>query len=232
MVRLDKRVSLGSGAPRKPARIMCMAGRVTLNGHVVKNPATQVEDDDVVALDGEVLAGPEPIYLAMHKPAGRVCTHGNDHHPDVFELLTPSLRKRLQAVGRLDLDATGLLLFTDDGQWSHRVASAKACCPKTYRVTLVEALQGDAAALLEAGVKLRGEKKLAHAQLVQHDELTVDLTVSEGRYHLVKRIAGALGSRVVTLHRWRIGDLELGDLPEGEVRMLTPEEVDGLARRG
>ncbi len=231
-MRLDKRVSLGTGASRKQARIQCMQGRVTVDGAVVKNPHTKVADDAVVAVDGAALIGAAPLYFALHKPAGRVCTRGDDHHPDVFELLDPPLRKRLQPVGRLDVDATGLLLLTDDGAWAHRVSSPKAACPKTYRVGLAEPLHGDAPLLLELGVELRGEAKLAYAELVEHDDLTVDLTVTEGRYHLVKRLVAALGSKVVSLHRWRIGALELDDLPEGELRPLTDEEIDGLARRG
>jgi 16S rRNA pseudouridine516 synthase len=145
----------------------------------------------------------------------------------VFVLLDEPNIDKLHTVGRLDLDTTGLLLITDDGQWSHKISSPKHECAKTYRAWLADPVEDSAIAQFAEGVMLRGEKTLTKpAQLEIISPTECLLTIHEGRYHQVKRMFAAIGNKVVQLHRERVGPLTLDtSLAEGEYRQLTPEEV-------
>ncbi|QEH17467.1 pseudouridine synthase [Histophilus somni] len=128
---------------------------------------------------------------------------------------------------RLDVDTTGLVLLTDDGQWSHRVTSPKHRCDKTYLVTLADPVEDFYQAEIEKGILLRSEKTPTKpATLEILDDYNVNLTISEGRYHQVKRMLAALGNKVVDLHRWKIGAIMLDDnLSDGEFRPLSEAEI-------
>lgn len=134
---------------------------------------------------------------------------------------------KLHAAGRLDIDTTGLVLMTDDGQWSHRITSPKHHCEKTYLVTLEHPVAEDTAEQFAVGVQLHNEATLTKpAQLEVIEPQLVRLTISEGRYHQVKRMFGAVGNRVAALHRERIGAIVMDeDLAPGEYRPLTEEEI-------
>lgn len=129
--------------------------------------------------------------------------------------------------GRLDKDTTGLLLLTSDGQWSHSVTSPRRECRKSYRVWLAEAIPDEACRALEKGVMLNGDNTMTRPAEVQvHDDKIIDLTISEGRYHQIKRMLAAVGNRVEALHRFRIGNIKLDEaLAPGEFRALTPQEI-------
>ena len=131
------------------------------------------------------------------------------------------------------MDTTGLVLLTDDGQWSHRITSPKFQCEKTYLVTLADPIENHYQSAVEQGILLRGEKQPTKpAQLEIVDDYNLNLTISEGRYHQVKRMFAALGNKVVALHRWRIGEVILNDeLQEGEYRTLHQAEIDSFNRR-
>ncbi|HSO99859.1 MAG TPA: pseudouridine synthase [Thioalkalivibrio sp.] len=166
----------------------------------------------------------------LHKPAGVISATTDSQRPTALDLLPSGMRQGLQIAGRLDADTTGLLLLTTDGQWSHRVTSPRLDCPKTYRVSLSDPISADAVLELEQGVLLRGESTPTRPAGVQKlDDQTIDLTISEGRYHQVKRMLAAVGNHVTGLHRWRIGKVVLGpELAAGEYRELTPKEVASL----
>jgi 16S rRNA pseudouridine516 synthase len=163
----------------------------------------------------------------LHKPADYVCSTDDPLHPTVLALLDMADRRDLHTAGRLDLDATGLVLVTDDGAWSHRVTSPRHPRPKVYRVELAEPLTEAAAEQLRTGVHLHGERRPTRpAQVEALSERQVQLTIEEGRYHQVKRMFAAVGNRVLTLHRERIGCVALDPgLAPGEWRPLTAEEV-------
>lgn len=210
---------LGYGS-RKEMETAIRAGRVTGEGSNLRF--------DGVPLD----PGPGMVIL-MNKPAGFTCSR-SDQGRLVYELLPARFLKRnpaLSTVGRLDADTTGLLLFTDDGKLLHRLISPKSMMPKTYEATLARPLAGHEAELFASGtLMLRGEDKpLLPAQLDVTGERTARLTITEGRYHQVRRMFAAAGNHVETLHRCAFGSLALADLPEGEWRLLTPEEVESLA---
>lgn len=230
-MRLDKFICDCTGLTRTQAGKSIRQGLVSINGELVKQAARQVSVTDQVELDGEPLQLIGPRYIMLHKPAGYVCANDDPEHPIVFTLLDEPLVERLHTVGRLDLDTTGLLLLTDDGQWSHRLTSPKHHVAKTYRVWTADPIPADAIAQFAAGVMLRGEKeptKPAQLELVATHEAL--LTIHEGRYHQVKRMFAAIGNKVERLHRERIGALQLPvDLAEGEYRYLNAEELQLLS---
>ncbi|EJI86660.1 Pseudouridine synthase [Alishewanella aestuarii B11] len=226
-MRLDKFICDCTGLTRSQAGKSIRQGLVSINGEPVKQAARQVSVTDQVELDGEPLQLIGPRYIMLHKPAGYVCANDDPEHPIVFTLLDEPLVERLHTVGRLDLDTTGLLLLTDDGQWSHRLSSPKHHVAKTYRVWTADPIPAEAVAQFAAGVMLRGEKeptKPAQLELVATHEAL--LTIHEGRYHQVKRMFAAIGNKVERLHRERIGALQLPpELAEGEYRALTGPEL-------
>jgi 16S rRNA pseudouridine516 synthase len=152
----------------------------------------------------------------------------------VLELLPPCARAGLHVVGRLDLDVTGLVLLTDDGDWSHRVSAPRRRCPKTYLADLAQPIADAALEVLRRGLRLRGEERdTAPAVVTRLGASRVRVTVTEGRYHQVKRLFAAVGNRVTALHRERVGTVALDPaLAAGAWRALTDEEVAGLAHCG
>ena len=226
-MRLDKFICDCTGLTRSQAGKSIRQGLVSINGEPVKQAARQVSVTDQVELDGEPLQLIGPRYIMLHKPAGYVCANDDPEHPIVFTLLDEPLVERLHTVGRLDLDTTGLLLLTDDGQWSHRLSSPKHHVAKTYRVWTADPIPAEAIAQFAAGVMLRGEKEPTKpAQLAGGATHEALLTIHEGRYHQVKRMFAAIGNKVERLHRERIGALQLPtELAEGEYRALTHDEL-------
>ena len=163
----------------------------------------------------------------LNKPAGVVCATRDRAHRTVLDLLDEPNKTGLHVAGRLDIDATGLVLITDDGEWSHHITSPRHKQPKTYRVELAEPLTDVARLALEAGVQLNGEPRpCAPAGVEVVAERVLRLTLTEGKYHQVKRMLAAVGNHVTALHRERIGSIVLDPaLPEGGYRQLLPEEV-------
>ncbi len=234
-MRLDKYLTQCSKHTRSSACVVIRQGRVRVNEQVVRSSSQKInEHNDVVLLDGQSLTDKVgPRYFMLHKPAGYICANTDPEHQVVFELLSNEINlHKLHTVGRLDLDTTGLVLISDDGQWSHTITSPKYHQAKSYRVWLSEPLAEDAEQQVEQGMMLRDEKyPTKPGTLERITDTEVILTISEGRYHQVKRMFAALGNRVVNLHRQSVGALSLGsDLAEGEYRALTPQEVALLGK--
>lgn len=231
-MRLDKFLSQQLGISRALIIRELRAKRVTVDGEIVKSGSLKLTPEQVVEFDGNPLhqqVGPR--YFMLNKPQGYVCSTDDPDHPTVLYFMDEPVAYKLHAAGRLDIDTTGLVLMTDDGQWSHRITSPKHHCEKTYLVTLEQPLVEDTAAQFTAGVQLHNEKNLTKpAQLEKIDDHVVRLTISEGRYHQVKRMFAAVGNRVVELHRERIGEIALDDdLAPGEYRALTTEEIASVS---
>ena len=186
-----------------------------------------------MSVNGAPLDPPAPLSLILHKPLGVVCSH-KEAGRSVYELLPARWRARdpaLSTIGRLDADTTGLLLITDDGPVLHRVISPKSHVAKRYLATLDRPLEGHEAALFASGeLMLESETTpLRPAVLEPLSERTAYLTITEGRYHQIRRMFAAVGNHVVGLHRDRIGALDLpGDLTEGRYRVLTEEDRAAL----
>jgi len=229
-IRLDRLLSQSTGLSRKQARGQIKARKVTCDGELVNNASQLMDESSVLRWRGESFALRGSIYLMMHKPAGLVCATQDLDEPTVMGLLPEEWMEKLHIVGRLDKDTTGLLLLTDDGDWSHRVASPKYRSAKVYRAFLAEDLVNDAEERFAEGILLRGESKPtlpAKLQRVQPREAL--LTLHEGRYHQVKRMFAALNNRVVKLHREQIGGLALDpEVEEEDWRELTVEEVEAV----
>jgi 16S rRNA pseudouridine516 synthase len=188
------------------------AGTVRVNGEVVDDPGAEFDTDGLVfEVDGRAWPYHEHALILLHKPAGYECSQKPRHHPSVMSLLPPPLRERgVQPVGRLDEDTTGLLLFTDDGALIHRLTSPKHHVPKVYEVGCKHPVSDEQIARLLAGVVLEDDPKPVQAlAAVRTGERALDLTLSEGKYHQVKRMLAAVGNRVETLHRSRFGALTI-----------------------
>lgn len=231
-MRLDRFLSETTPLTRSLAKRALKNGEVTLNGEPIKQSATQVDtQNDEVKLNGETLALVGLRYLMMHKPLEVECTARRGLYQRVIDLIDLPKVERLQPVGRLDVDTTGLLLLTDDGQWSHRVTSPRHRCAKVYIAELAEPMEGSAAEWairqVEEGLLLDGEETPTQPAVLRFiTPQQAELTITEGRYHQVKRMFAALGNHVNALHRRSIGDVVLpDDLAPGEWRELTPEEI-------
>ena len=226
-MKLVKHIAnLGYGS-RRQVQWLFREGRVTDAAGEVLYADDRVEHD-AVRIDGEPLDPPPGLLLMLHKPVGYTCST-KDAGRLVHDLLPPRFRLRdpvLSTVGRLDRDTSGLLLLTDDGQLLHRIISPKSKLPKVYDATLAEPLRGDEAAIFASGtLMLESEKTpLLPAELEVVSPIRARLTLHEGRYHQVRRMFAAVGNHVAALHRSQVGGLSLGDLPEGEWRMLDESD--------
>ncbi len=223
--------SQGFGS-RKGCVAQVRAGAVAVNGAVCDDPEAEVDPAGLeLTLDGVPWTFREKAYVLMHKPAGYECSHHPRHHPSVFSLLPPPLLQRgLQCVGRLDQDTTGLLLFSDDGQFIHRMISPKKGIAKIYRAVCAEPVTDAMLDALHQGVTLNDEPAPIAALACERIETTtLRLTLAEGKYHQVKRMVAATGNRVETLHREAIGSHTLpADLPSGGWRWLEAADLQRL----
>ncbi|AGI34787.1 16S rRNA pseudouridine(516) synthase RsuA [Mannheimia haemolytica USDA-ARS-USMARC-185] len=227
-MRLDKFIAENTGLTRSQAAKVLKSGVVTVNGNIEKSGAAKISQEDEIYYEDQKLEWVEEgQYFMLYKLQGYICSHDDGEYPTVFQFFDYPLMTKLHTAGRLDVDTTGLVLLTDDGKWSHRITSPKHHCEKTYLVTLADPVEDFYAQRLAEGILLRGEKEpTLPAQLEILDDYNVNLTISEGRYHQVKRMFAALGNKVEALHRWRIGDVVLDErLEEGEFRSLTSEEI-------
>ena len=236
-MRLDRLLAnLGYGS-RREVQGLVDAGVVALDGRVLNDASQRLTITADLAqrmsVEDAPLDPPPPLVLMMHKPLGVVCSH-KEPGRSVYELLPPRWRARnpvLSTVGRLDAETSGLLLLTDDGAFLHRVISPKAHVAKRYFATLDRPLGGDEAAVFASGtLLLEGESSPLRAALLEPRSATEAwLTITEGRYHQVRRMFAACGNHVVGLHRDRIGVLDLPqDLAPGAYRLLTEPERAAL----
>lgn len=233
MSRADQLLaSLGYGS-RREVNAMIADGRVTVAGEPCRNGAQKVDAAEV-RVDGEPIDHPDGLLLLVHKPAGLVCSHDAREGPGVYSLLPPRWQRRnpvVTSIGRLDKETTGLLLLTDQSQLVHRLTSPKHKVPKEYRAILDREVDaGWIEAFASGAIHLDGEPKPcapAELRIVNRNEAIVTLT--EGKYHQVRRMFAALGATVVSLHRERFGHLTLGDLAPGQWRELPLSTFDGNA---
>jgi 16S rRNA pseudouridine516 synthase len=232
---LDRILQSQGFGTRRYCGDLVAAGMVEVNGEVCDDPSAQFEVEGLqVTIDGEPWTCHAKAYVLLHKPTGYECSQRPIHHPSVYTLLPDPLRLRgVQAVGRLDQDTTGMLLLSDDGQFIHAQTSPKRKVPKVYEVTTAEPVTEEQVQALRSGVQLDDEPgPLAALACEATGERALRLTLSEGKYHQVKRMVVAAGNHVVALHRSRIGGLPLdADLAPGEWRWLTPDDLAALARK-
>ncbi|MFP7723063.1 pseudouridine synthase [Lysobacter sp. A3-1-A15] len=222
--------NLGYGS-RKQVASMFREGRITdATGEVLY--ADDRVDHAAIRIDGEPLDPPAGLALMVHKPVGYTCST-KDSGRVVYDLLPPRFRLRaplLSTVGRLDRDTSGMLLMTDDGQLLHRIVSPRARLPKVYEATLASDLRGGEAATFASGTLLLESENspLAPAAMEVLGPRQARITLTEGRYHQVRRMFAAVGNHVEALHRPRVGGLSLGDLPAGQWRVLDADDLSTL----
>lgn len=236
-LRVDKLLgSLGYGSRTEMAR-MGKAGGIVLDGVDIADVSKRIPvTPDLptrMEIDGQPLDPPQGIVILLHKPLGMTCSHKEDGAL-VYDVLPDRWRRRdpaISTIGRLDKETSGLLLMTDDGDLLHRVISPKKNVAKIYRATLARPLNGSEAALFASGELLleNDDRPLKPAGLEVVSPTEARVSVTEGRYHMVRRMFAAVGNHVEALHRERMGGLALpDDLPAGEWRLLTADEIDAI----
>lgn len=229
-LRLDKYLSHATGLSRSLAKKAIREGEVHVNGMTCRNPGNIIHQDDQVLHLGKNLEYLGTRYLMLNKPDGYVCATRDKTNPTVLDLLDLPHSETLHIAGRLDIDTTGLVLITDDGEWSHRVTSNKKKCAKVYHVGCSDPIDDGQIKTLKKGMLLKGERRRtlpAEIQMITPTECL--LTITEGKYHQVKRMFAAVGNFVVSLHREKIGDIRLDpELQEGEWRFLTRDEINSV----
>ena len=233
-MQLERLLQKHGFGTRKDCRVLVRRERVRVNGEICDDPFADIATDGLVfSVDDVEWPYLEHATVLLHKPAGYECSRKPQHHPSVLELLPLPLRERgVQPIGRLDEDTTGLLLITDDGQLNHQLSSGKRKVPKVYLATTKHPLDQAQIDQLLAGVLLHDEPEpivAAAAEIV--DEHTLRLTVTEGKYHQVKRMVAAVGNRVEALHRAAVAELQLpADLKPGEWRWLSAVDMEKLVK--
>jgi 23S rRNA pseudouridine2605 synthase len=228
-MRLAKFLAHAGVASRRSAETLIAAGRVSVDGETVTDPARDVGEGNTVALDGRPVTGAEPrVVFALHKPVGVVSTARDTHGRTTVLDLVPAAGLRLYPVGRLDADSSGLILLSNDGELANRLTHPRYEVPKAYRAKLAGGTigEGDLRALRE-GVRLEdGVTAPARVRRLGGDE--IELTIHEGRNRQVRRMCEAIGHPVQSLVRVRFGPLSLGDLQPGAHRRLREAEVERL----
>jgi 16S rRNA pseudouridine516 synthase len=232
--RLDRLLANMGYGSRREVQQLVRAGAVVLDGQEIEDAdmrlAVTADLPERLRIDGAPLDPPPGLALMLHKPLGVTCSH-KEAGPLVYDLLPARWRRRdpaISTVGRLDKETSGLLLLTDDGALLHRIISPKHQVSKRYVATLAGPLHGNEAAVFAAGeLMLEGEDKpLMPAVLEPLSPTTARLTVTEGRYHQVRRMFAAVGNRVEALHRDRMGALDLpADLAPGEYRLMGAADI-------
>ena len=229
-MRLDKYLTYALGLSRNDSRKLIKSKRITVNDKEVYKNDLFLKDDDIVKLDGEVVIYKEYIYLMLNKPVGYVCANTDNLHKTVFELIEGFEKYNLFTVGRLDIDTTGLLIITNDGVLAHKLTSPKYECDKKYYVeTDIDFDLEDVEKML-SGLELFEEKdkpfisKPAKLEIIEGNKAYI--TITEGKYHQVKKLCKACGKTVTKLKRVSMGALVLDEtLDLGRYRELTEEEL-------
>lgn len=228
--RLDKFISHLTELPRTKTKAGIKRKYAQVNGQVVTSFDFQVTPTDVVLWQGEQLQELGDRYFMLNKPQGYVCATTDELHQTALDLLDEPVMSQLHIAGRLDIDTTGLVLITNDGNWSHKITSPKHKKFKTYLVETLTPISDEAIEQLAQGVQLHGEKgPTLPAQVEKLADYSVRIAICEGKYHQVKRMFAAVDNKVVALHREKIAEIVLDPaLAEGEYRPLTAQEINAI----
>ena len=232
MERLQKRIANSGYTSRRKAEELIENGRVKVNGEVITTLGYKVNDKDKIYIDEVLLEKENKVYYLLNKPRGVVCSTEDDNGRIVITSLIDT-NLRIFPVGRLDYDTTGAIILTNDGEFSNLLTSPKSDIEKVYIAKVKGMITPDKIMSLKKGVLIEGKKtKKAKAKLRKYDKKTnisiVELTITEGRNHQVKKMFEAVGSEVLKLKRERIAFLNITNLSSKEYRTLTPKEVKQL----
>ncbi|MCG9695838.1 16S rRNA pseudouridine(516) synthase [Shewanella sp. Isolate11] len=227
--RLDRFICQHKQLPKKQVRLLLAQGRVSVDDEIVRDMDRQIDQFTTISLDGQLLQQRQARYLMLHKPLGVVCATKDDKHQTVIDLLPEYVNDDLHIVGRLDLNTSGLVLLTNDGQWSKRIMSPQYKVNKTYLVGLQNPLDDSYITAFARGFYFEYEDiTTLPAKLEIIDSHHARVTLQEGRYHQIKRMFGRFRNPVIALHRQSVGNLSLDDLAVGESRLLTVDEVSSI----
>ena len=235
MMRLDKFLcEIGVGT-RSEVKTYLKKGQVTVNGEIIKKPEVKIDENkDDICFQGQPLLYEAVQYFLLNKPAGCVTATRDNLSETVMSFLPDNRRDDLFPVGRLDKDTEGLLLITNDGQLAHELLSPKKHVDKTYFAVIDGEVREEHKQLFLEGLDI-GDEELtmpAKLEILKSGEVSeIELTIQEGRFHQVKRMFEAIGTKVTYLKRISMGPLVLGDLKPGEVRILTDSELESLRNR-
>lgn len=229
-MRLDKFFSEQKILSRKEVGEKLKRGLITVNGETVKKGDVKIDETlDVVALEGVVITYKKYTYIVVNKPQGYVCSTDDPRDMIVTELLPPELQKlELFPCGRLDKDTTGLVILTNDGISAHRNLSPKHHVEKCYRFQVADPYSDKDVAAIEAGVTLADGYTTKPCKIERTGDTTGYITLTEGKYHEIKRLFGARGNKITALERVSFATIELGDLPLGQWREMTSGEVEAF----
>jgi 16S rRNA pseudouridine516 synthase len=221
---------------RRACEGLILGGHLRIDGQTLTDPEARIDPQGLsFEVEGRPWLYQDKALILLHKPAGYECSQKASAWPSIMLLLPPPLRHRgVQSVGRLDQDTTGALLLTDDGPLLHKLTSPKHHVPKVYEVTAARPIEDRQITRLLAGVVLDDDPRPVAAQACERtDELHLRLTLTQGKYHQVKRMMAAVGNHCERLHRSTIGNLVLdgGDLPEGQWRFVTDTERAALTAK-
>lgn len=233
MSRLDRFLAKSLGIKRSDVRVLLAQARVEVDGLRATGIDQAINPFSEVRCDGRILAARTARYVMLNKPKGVVSATRDDSHRTVIDLLDVSWKDELHIVGRLDLTSTGLLLLTNDGQWSRALSLPQSKKPKRYRVTVARPLTEAHVAAFWRGFYFGYEDITTRpAELTISGEFEGEVCVVEGRYHQIRRMFAQLGNEVLDIHRFAVGTLALDvALAPGQSRELTPGELESLAQR-
>lgn len=228
-MRLDKFICKSTQLTKQDAVTSIHAENVLVNGVPILDESTQVHENNTITLNGQLLTARPFRYLMIHKPSHTICSNVDEAYPSLFSGLDIEHTSELHVAGRLDADTTGLVLVTDDGRWSFDIIRPQKHCEKTYIVGLSQPIaQNQVSNLIDQflkGLQLQGETELTRPAILEIlTPKKARLTITEGKFHQVKRMFAKVGYKVVKLHREKIGEVSL-DIDEGTWRYLTKAEV-------
>ncbi len=229
-MRINKFLATCGLSSRRKAEEYITLGKVKVNGKVVKELATDILEQDKVEVDGKVLSLPdEKVYYMLNKPIGYVTTTTDPFKRQTVMDLLPKGIGRVYPIGRLDFNTTGLLLFTNDGEFANQIMHPSKEITKKYEVRLVKELLRSDISKIEAGIEIDGRKtapsKIQRIKNEGSEKASVIIKIHEGRNREVRKMFEAVGNKVSALRRIQIGSLELGDLPIGKCRKLSKNEL-------
>ena len=209
-MRLDKFICKSTDHTLAQAQVFIEEKQLRVNGYVITDLSHQVHKNNTVLLNDKILIPRSSRYFLLNKPLDMICSNVDEKHPSVLRLFDIDKVNELHIAGRLDANTTGLVLVTDDGHWSFNLTSPKNSCEKLYEVQLSRPINVDVIARFKEGVFLqRDPKRTLPAKLEIINPYNVLLTITEGRYHQVKRMFASIGNRVKALHRRKVGGLEV-----------------------
>ena len=227
--RLDKFLCDLNIGTRSQVKSFIQKGLVTVNNDIIKKPEHKITDTDVVCYMGKVLSYEEYAYYMLHKPAGIISATEDKFQATVLDYFKEEPCKNLYPVGRLDKDTEGLLLITNDGELGHRLLSPRHHIPKTYYVELEHPINEKEINLLESGIDIGEKNPTLPAKIQIVNDKVLYITITEGKFHQIKRMFEAVNNKVLYLKRISMGELALDEtLQKGEYRRLTTDEISYL----